>query len=258
MEMQQREQGVQMKKTSINIRKYNYGKEWVQLKRKVAVCIVCLLVFNVIFALADSGWYCPKCGRYNEYGFEFCPVDGTAKPLNLNNNTSSNQSAYTQYAYITKVANQRIASRTGPGTQYDEPGSFNQSGESYPILSKAYDSRNEIWWVQIELTNRGNTYWLYTGVKRFNDLDLDQIPEEKVIGHCTTSMRIEAYYGPGPQYARISSDVPSGVDCDIYGYVEGSESDYIQIEFYDKSQGLYRRAWVQDPFVDNYEMYYGF
>ena len=167
---------------------------------------------------------------------------------------------YTQYSWIYGTANRRVATRTGPGTQYDEPGSFNQAGAGYSILSKAYDQRNGIWWVQIEIPTRDGVIWAYTGVKRFNNLNLNAIMEEKVIGRCRTAYDMTGYYAPGYDACPISLSVPAGVECTIYGYyAPGDESsDFIQIEFYDSRIKQYRRAWVPDPFVDDYEMYYGF
>ena len=44
----------------------------------------------------------------------------------------------------------------------------------------------------------------------------------------------------------------------IYGYAYGrNENDIIKIEFYDSSLKCWRRAWVADPFVDDYWMYNG-
>ena len=166
--------------------------------------------------------------------------------------------SYTRYANVWAVSNRRLATRTGPGTEYDEPGSFNEAGVSYRILSKAFDSRNGIWWVQVEISAGGGIYWAYTGVKRFENLNLDAVPEEKVIGRCTTSFSLTGLYAPVPGGVVISRSIPAGVDGDIYGYVYQDDSDYILIQFYDASQGCTRRAWVSDTMVDDYEMYYGF
>ena len=171
---------------------------------------------------------------------------------------------YTYYSSVWAKANNKLATRTGPGTQYDEPGTFNTAGE-YRILSKAYDGN--IWWLQVEIRTNKGTIWAYTGLKRFNNVDLNRIPEEKVIGRCKTAFDMTGYYSPvmSDEYA-IRQIVPGGVQCNIYGYYndpydDGGNGeggcDYIQIEFYDPNTRQYRRAWVPDPFVDDYEMYYG-
>ena len=172
---------------------------------------------------------------------------------------AASASSYTKYSKEKFTAKQRVATRTGPGTEYDEPGSFNKAGKEYKVLSKAYDYSNNIWWVQIEIKTKGGLIWAYTGAKRFSDLNLKKIPEEKVLGRCRTSMKMTGYYAPTSKGCPIKRKVPAGVECTIYGYYYGGdESDYIQIEFYDSGLGQYRRAWVPDPFVDDYEMYNGF
>lgn len=224
------------------------------MKRMLALLAAALLLCQIPLALADT-WYCPQCGRKNDNNY--CPVDGTKRPANTQpqQQTSGN---YTQYAYVTGKLSMKLATRTGPGTQYDEPGSFLSAGKQVTVLSKAFDNRNDIWWVQVEFSESGSTYRAYTGVKRFSNLNLNLIPEEKIIGKCTLSQSVTGYYGPGYNYKAIGKKVPSGVKCDIYGYANGGGSDFIQIEFYDSNQGRTRRAWIPDWYADNYVMYYGF
>lgn len=165
--------------------------------------------------------------------------------------------SYTQYSSVRAVSNQRLATRTGPGTRYDEPGSFNKGGYEYKILSKAYDGN--IWWLQVEIRTGNGVIWAYTGLKRFDNVRLNAIPEERVIGRCRTSERLTGYYAPTRDASIIKRPVPANVECAIYGYYYGGDgSDFIQIEFYDTGLQQYRRAWVPDTFVDDYEMYYGF
>ncbi len=105
---------------------------------------------------------------------------------------------------------------------------------------------------------KGGVIWGYTGVKRFDNLNLSLIPEEKVIGRCRTPFSMPGYYAPVYNACPIQRNVPADVECNIYGYCYGEDSDFILIEFYDSGIQQYRRAWVPDPFVDDYEMYYGF
>ena len=76
------------------------------------------------------------------------------------------------------LATQKLATRTGPGTQYTEGGTYNVAGQYIRILSRAYDSRNEIWWVKCEIPYNGQTRILWTGWKRFdhNATRLEDIP----------------------------------------------------------------------------------
>lgn len=225
------------------------------MKRIPALCLCFLIVLSLCApVLADGIWYCPVCGKRNDNNY--CPADGTRRPDDVS--SGGNQ---TQYASGYAVLNSKLATRTGPGTQYDEPGTFLSSGSQVRVLSRAYDSRNEIWWVQVEFSENGTLYRAYTGAKRFNGLNLNTLPEESVIGSCRVGYSQEGYYGPSYRYARIQRKVPSGVQCRIYGYVYGAgpdDSDFIQIEFYDSALQQTRRAWVPDWAVDDYILYNGF
>ena len=163
---------------------------------------------------------------------------------------------YTEYAWISGKLNQRLATRTGPGTQYDGAGSYFSAGKTLTLLSKAYDDRNKIWWVQTEFTYGKQKIRAYTGAKRIDGLNLNYLPEEMPIGSCYISNATECYYGPSAdEYKRMANDVPAGVYCTIYGYAAGDMSDYIQIEFYDPWQGVDRRAWIADWNADDFELW---
>ena len=233
------------------------------MKRILALALALLLcaVHPLTLAEGENGWYCPRCGRLNYENF--CPSDGTARPSDsdaFNGNFYS--SAYvdnsTRYSYATGTLNQRLATRTGPSTKYDEPGSFLSAGARVTVHSRSYDSMNEIWWVQVEFTADGERYWAYTGIKRIDGVNLSGILEEEQIGECTVNQSTPCYYGPSYDYKQIKRNVPAGVKCKIFGYVYNDPSDFIQIEFYDSGAGCLRRAWVPDWSVDNYYMYNGF
>ena len=162
---------------------------------------------------------------------------------------------YTDYAWMPATLNQRLATRTGPGTQYDEPGSFFSAGTVVTVLSKAYDDPNGIWWVQVEFASGGSLYRAYTGIKRFRDLSLQYIPEERVIGQCWFGHAVECYYGPSYDYKRIKRDIPAGTSCDVIAIDPGYASDFIQVEFYDAGLGQYRRPWVAEWQADELYRY---
>lgn len=74
----------------------------------------------------------------------------------------------------------KLATRKGPGTQYDGGGTYSVKGQYIKVLAKAYDKRNGIWWVKCEIPYHGEIRVLWTGYKRFdkNTLSLDDLPEE--------------------------------------------------------------------------------
>lgn len=78
------------------------------------------------------------------------------------------------------LASQKLATRYGPGTQYEEGGTYNVAGQYIRILSRAWDKRNSIWWVKCEIPYKGDTRVLWTGYKRFDSstIPLESIPIE--------------------------------------------------------------------------------
>ena len=78
------------------------------------------------------------------------------------------------------LATQKLATRTGPGTQYEEGGTYFVEGEYIQVISRAYDEANGIWWVKCAIPYHGEIRILWTGYKRFdsNQLPLETIPIE--------------------------------------------------------------------------------
>ncbi len=78
------------------------------------------------------------------------------------------------------LAIDKLATRDGPGTQYNGKGTYSVKGQYIKVLSRAWDSRNGIWWVKCEIPYHGEIRVLWTGYKRFdpNTLPLESIPIE--------------------------------------------------------------------------------
>ena len=74
----------------------------------------------------------------------------------------------------------KLATRKGPGTQYEGGGTYSVKGQYIEVLAKAYDKRNGIWWVKCVIPYHGENRILWTGYKRFDHstLSLDDLPEE--------------------------------------------------------------------------------
>ncbi len=135
----------------------------------------------------------------------------------------------------------RLATRSGPGTTYTEQGSYFQSGTWVKAISSAYDSRNQIWWIQVELTYNGELRRVYTGVKRLN-MAADQVPAEQAEGGATLTRSVYAYWGPGYGYSMYGEVIPAGTSGTVYA----REGYYAQFEFYDEASQLLRRVWVPE------------
>ena len=73
-----------------------------------------------------------------------------------------------------------LPASAGPGTQYDEGGTYSVKNQWIRVLARAWDDRNGIWWVKCEIPYHGEIRVLWTGWKRFDhsSMSLDSVPEE--------------------------------------------------------------------------------
>ncbi len=142
--------------------------------------------------------------------------------------------------------NQKMATRTGPGTRYDEPGTFfgsNYHGQRVRVISRA---NTGVWWLQVEFTYKGEKMRAYTGLKRVDGVNLNRVPEESVIGTCNTSGSVTGYYGPGTDYRAMKYAVPGNTRCDVIM----AENGYLLVEFpYTRGKYQKSRAWVPEHAV---------
>lgn len=145
----------------------------------------------------------------------------------------------------------KLATRTGPSTNYTELGTYFSEGDWLTAVSRAWDKRNSIWWVQVEFTYRGEKYRAYTGLKRL-DMSLTAVPEDVSRGWYTVSRDACAWNGPGEDYNMLSLTVPAGT----YGEVWGEEYGYVQFEYYDTDRSLYRRVWLESGALTGYDTWY--
>ena len=141
---------------------------------------------------------------------------------------------------------ERMATRSGPGTRYDELGSYFEAGTWVRALSAAYDEVNEVWWIQTEFTYRGEKRRAYTGLKRL-DMLVTQVPIEFLQQAGVRLKRsVYGYYGPGYGYAMHGDKIPAGTVGDIWM----TEGAYALIEFYDSQKGTLRRIWVPESSLE--------
>ncbi len=245
------------------------------MKKILALVLAALTLLSAVSAFADSGWYCPKCGRLNSDNF--CPKDGTPRPAGGDGENPYNPygndpyQGYTEpygyddpyqgytdpygydypyagdatpYSNVTGYLNQRLASRTGPNTTYDEPGSFLKAGAAVTVHAKAWDSTHQIWWLLVEFSEGRDRYWAYTGLKRIDGINIGGIYEEYPLGEIYADLTFDTYNGPSYSYKRMDRDLPAGTTCTIYGRYRGEDGEFLLLEFYDAGAGCLRRAWV--------------
>lgn len=135
--------------------------------------------------------------------------------------------------------NQKIATRTGPGTNYTEPGTFLSQGNYVTVHTRVWDSRNEIWWVQVDFTSGGYRYRAYTGSWRMS-VDLSRVPQERSLGTVRVTANTCVYAGPGWDYKMWDNTVKSGTTATLLEV----ENGYGHIECWNSAKGRYWRVWA--------------
>ena len=135
----------------------------------------------------------------------------------------------------------KLATRSGPGTQYDEPGTFfgnNWQTQNVKVLGKYWDG--SIWWVLVDFSNGGKaSYRVWTGLKRV-DVDISKVRDYYAKGQGTVEATSETYRGPGGKYARAKVTINSWKDVEAYG----RENGYVEVEFRQGSK--WYRLWVPE------------
>ncbi len=145
----------------------------------------------------------------------------------------------------TVLTDSELLLRSGPGNGYEVLGSFSAGGQELSIYSRYYDAGSGAWWVQVEFAGGGKRLRGYTEAWRFGALDLSSVRTEAPLSTCVTpGYPQDGYCGPGYDYRRVS--VPANAQCLICDAV----NDFLQLEFYDPSQGCSRRVWLLEPFVE--------
>ena len=151
---------------------------------------------------------------------------------------------YPSEGYAAKLL-KKIATRSGPGTEYDEPGSFFSAGTEVNVISKVWDDENELWWFQIEFNNRGDWMRAYTTDNRI-DIDPSLVPTENDEGDAREVLYNQrVYFGPGENFLQYqASPIYAGSRAVIYGYEEVNGVLWAQIHYREAVNNQYRRGWV--------------
>ena len=134
----------------------------------------------------------------------------------------------------------RLSTRSGPGTQYDEPGTFFNKGwqnATVEVRGKYWDGN--IWWVLVDFSANSARYRVWTGLKRV-DVNLDKIPEIYPKGQGTVDAT-ETRRGPGGNYAK-GITLKHWVDVEAFG----RENGYVEVEYYNADKDRYYRFWVPE------------
>ena len=206
----------------------------------------CMSVFSVDGKWAEVDWHGVHAYAYTDY------LDISYDDYYIPSPTSGPGPKETTIPVTGRYywTNQRLSTRTGPGTNYDGKGLTTEypkyANTRVPVFSAAWDNRNGIWWLQVEVgDNANNRRRVYTGLKRFDGVDVNDLLQEEVLYHNVTLTRsVYPWYGPGPSYQQMGEKVYSGTCGDIT-FIEGN---FVQFEYYEN--GYYHRCWVKSSDVN--------
>ncbi len=125
---------------------------------------------------------------------------------------------YPATPYTPASLNQRMATRSGPGTQYtEELGTLPQSTD---IALIEYVTTNGTPWGMVEFYKNGMKHRAYTGMKRINAYGpVGQGTLEYFEVHLSQATAV--YYGPGFDYAQRQGTVPAGTLLRLYDFENG-------------------------------------
>ena len=188
--------------------------------------ILAALVVLLCLTIAGTGLADTSMGATNWYEGDGYYYDGAY----YYNTFSSPQTAQTLM---------RVASRSGPGTNYDELGSYHKKGYTLTVLSRAYDDRNGIWWLQVELNYGSELRRMYTGLKRV-DIDINTVQDETPLYFARVNSDKIPDYGPGTAYTAHKNAIAAGTEGIVYAFEDG----WMLFEFYNADKDRYRRVWM--------------
>lgn len=205
-------------------------------------CVALMLSFTLLWALAPGAqgesqlWQCSGCSRWNSASYQYCPYCGAERLDYMLCPNCHYQTADTAYVYcpVCGAALQavsgaaptatpqpyiyghtidRLATRSGPSTDFTGTGTYQVKDQDVPIFSVAYDV-NGVAWVQCEVSYGGALRRVYTGLKRFDatTVDLSQVRAESQDTQARKAQlpgKATLRYGPGTEYGVYREDVAS-------------------------------------------------
>jgi len=119
--------------------------------------------------------------RYENSEFIYCVYDGVGGYVMAEYLGYTEKLPYETAApkkELWGIAIDKLSTRSGPSTTYDDMGTYSVQGQRIRVYCRAWDDRNDIWWVKVAIPYHGETRILWTGYKRFDksSLPLEDIP----------------------------------------------------------------------------------
>lgn len=142
--------------------------------------------------------------------------------------------------YCTGYTNQKLATRGGPSTRYDETHTFSiPVGTAVKIYR--YQVTNGTPWVEVEFEYGGELVRAWTGKKRVDSDEAIYLPGDyALLGSGYLNRSTPGWYGPGSGYRVLYDRIETGTWVDILA----SQSGWYLIEYDTANSSLIHRAWV--------------
>ena len=115
----------------------------------------------------------------------------------------------------TVTLNQRMATRSGPGTQYTEELGTLPQDTAITLIHYVQD-KNQVPWGLVEFYRHNQLYRAYTGMKRIDVLSGSATYVAEYGTYASTTAATTVYYGPGTHYAARRQQLPAYKDLLVY------------------------------------------
>lgn len=146
-------------------------------------------------------------------------------------------------------ANQQLYARTGPGTEYSALGTIAYEGDNVEVYSITYD-RNGVAWIQFSARTNGHLVRGYTGLKRFNGLNVSRLFRDSNYNEVVHTRRAaRPSFGPGYHYATYNFILPEytevriiQIECDL-----NTDEYFTACDFY--YNGQWHRGWFPGDII---------
>ena len=172
--------------------------------------------------------------RYYEF---FLPNGEDQQYLGGNQYVEYRGTPYFGYVAQEAKANQKLATRSGPGTDYTGTLTYPQSTKITVYYETQSPGAN---WVMIGFTYKGEDYLLYTGAKRVDTTGAVPFTDAEEGFPVQITQDLTPYYGPGYNYAYAEHSVPAGSSVTgIYHAQDG----WVMFD-YQVPGGRIQRAWA--------------
>ena len=144
---------------------------------------------------------------------------------------------YFSFRAVSAAANQKLSTRSGPGTDYTDTLTYPQS----TAITAYYTTKGSgTSWTCIGFTYRDEKYLLYTGSKRVDAYGaLTGVENEEEFSAYITQ-DLTPYYGPGYDYAYAKHSVPAG--SAVTGVYQ-ADGGWLMFD-YQVPGGKIQRAWA--------------